>query len=274
MRQSRGARGAGRGKAGKAAGTPGSEVRGRSPFPVSGAGSGHFTAPPPSCLRRHLPFQFSEARACFSHRRGALTDSRCVTPSRRARAPAAGGPGAPGSVKEWLMLTPVPGTRPRGWGLGAEARSLQCFTAGQGLGAARTRTAAGFGGLGPGLGADFLTRDLGLGARARGPRRRPSLQTHRSARERSWAVRRLSPERRCPASGRGRRGPLFCFLGPCRRARAISVPGPGLEPAPLAGEAWSLSTGRPSSPSRRSPGRPDGAPRGCGGRHAAPAHGR
>lgn len=225
MRQSRGARGAGRGKAGKAAGPPGSEVRGRSPFPVSGAGSGHFTAPPPCCLRRPLPFQFCEARACFSHRRGALMDSRCVTPSRRVRAPAAGGRGAPGSAKEWVMLTPFPGTRPRpgDWGVGAETRSLQCFTAGQGLGAARTRTAAGFGGLGPGLGADFLTRDLGQGACARGPRRRPSLQTHRRAWERSRAVRRLPPERRCPTSGRGRRGPLFCVFGAVpQSARGLS----------------------------------------------------
>ena len=168
-----------------------------------------------------------------------------------------------GSVKEWVMLTPFPGTRPRpGVGVrrwpGDPAPPVLHGRAGPRGGPDQNRRGVWGARPRPRRRLPHSGSRSG-GACARGPRRRPSLQTHRSAWERSRAARLLTSASRCPSSWRGRRGPLFCFLGPCRRARAISVPGPGLEPASLAGEAWSLSTGRPSSPGRGSPGRPDRA---------------
>ena len=136
-----------------------------------------------------------------------------------------------GSVIKWVKPMPFPG------GEGARGDPAPRVLHGQaGPRGGPDQNRRGVWVLGPGFNAGFLTRDLGQGACAPGPLRRQPLQTHQSAWERSRAVRLLTSGRRCPSSGRGRRGPLFCFSGPCRRARAISVPGPGLEPAPLAGE--------------------------------------
>lgn len=130
-------------------------------------------------------------------------------------------------------------------------------TAGQGLGAARTRTAAG-----SGTGPRPLRRLPHSGSRSGGPRPgalpTPVPSNAPKRLERSAMVCAGSRLSVAALLRERETGSPLLFLGPCRRARAISVPGPGLEPAPPAGEAWSLSTGRPSVPSKV-PGRPDGA---------------